>query len=568
MKTDLVISILNDSYSIYAEKYAYETKRAFRILDVDELEELTIENCKSIVFIVRPELLDTNMIYKINKLVSKREQKYITVPWGIITATDEERLIRLLERNKEYKNLWCRGKNLYITTEKSKTEIQNDTLEIFDANKDIEAYKSIVSNLNLISKTDVLIMEVHGRQYCCAMHPKEGMFAALCSSAKEYGKSKKCGKYFKCYAPESMYRIDIEEINVNILFLATCHGITFSDGFFPMDNGLGLKFVSNKGLACISSFTTLLADNEHIKDFYELLMSGDTLGECVKKINNKLVEEFGVVAPYILLGDPLICFCESSVTSEIKVAREIKSEFFDVVKRNFSFADLLSIKDFVSVELYQQIERIIFEIKKVYLFSGGVVEGFYSTLEVIHKQILLRLYRECVTKWFYEYYKKSSVINRTLTCSSYCPNCGNKSETVFYENKYDPIISRRVIMCPKCGISRDESNKNNKICIDVVLGNKYTKMDGLRNIKVIIGNNENWPQLISLKVLVYLNAQATNDDQIIQVLLEPGQVVEKDVCINFSVLNETLHYLRVISIVNFEIKWFNIPFLVCDKDED
>ena len=68
MKTDLVISILNDSYSIYAEKYAYETKRAFRILDVDELEELTIENCKSIVFIVRPELLDTNMIYKINKL--------------------------------------------------------------------------------------------------------------------------------------------------------------------------------------------------------------------------------------------------------------------------------------------------------------------------------------------------------------------------------------------------------------------------------------------------------------------------------------------------------------------
>lgn len=379
----------------------------------------------------------------------------------------------------------------------------------------------------------------------------------LANAADIYKSCGTCGLNFKCYAPPEIIRVDIAEMNTNILFLATCHGITFSDGILPMDMGLALKFVSKSGIACISSYTILSYNAEHIMGFYYLYQSGMPLGECVRLTNNLIISKLGVNAPYVLLGDPIICnnyttsnrvhiesineqanygksyslkypFDSNDLLVKIDKVNTIDevNQFKKILKEQFGYHDLLELRNFLTDDLYNGFEKLLKRIKTTRNNYSKVIMGFYDALKILHLEALKKLTKEAgAGKWFYEYYIHDYEINGEKTIRVECPNCNSPSDLVTYDCIYEQYMNRFTILCPKCGIVRDFNIIDSKIDLNIQLNLDNNKADEVLISKLQISNTGDKSEFISIMPVVYLNPSAIKEDMIHQFLLKAGEVI-------------------------------------------
>lgn len=155
--------------------------------------------------------------------LQNQDANILKTPMGILTALTKKELKKILYRTNNINFTKNKEKDLLISTHHHIGHIKNiNDLSYVNCYDDLQRFVNEVNSLDLEQERNMILFDIHAREYCGALHPHKQLIGALCSSYEEYENNRQCAHGLSCYTTENIKRVDVSKINAPIIFAPTC----------------------------------------------------------------------------------------------------------------------------------------------------------------------------------------------------------------------------------------------------------------------------------------------------------------------------------------------------------
>lgn len=298
----LVVGMRGDNYLLESAFYALVQKRDWMALGSwEELRDIVdMKHSSSVLIFGTPQTLIPGTMLQIARFLSYEEQarRWMTVPYGFMTAPSLDNLLYILYKNMYYPQ-FLQEKVLFLNA------LALNRKHYADPHVDLitrdECTQEKVQELLAVHR-ELTVFSGHGHEDCLFL----GKLSIFPSSIRE-------GNVLDLSQPLSAYmRGEVEHdvvftdhFKTKYLFANTCCGLHIANGLFPSEFTVGSGFLEGSVAAYISTF--MLKDNsEHEALLFSRLAQekGMCLGEAVRIVNNLLLQNTSDFPCYLLIGDP------------------------------------------------------------------------------------------------------------------------------------------------------------------------------------------------------------------------------------------------------------------------